>query len=730
MNIIVRVTIRSLVTLSLLLSVAGTTAFAETTQFAYGVNAGDWSLAQYRVNPETGALRHNGHLPFIKFPAALAVHPSRRFVVTVIKTPNKVAVHRIDANSGRLIEIPQSPFSVGAQSPYSVSIHPSGNFVYVAARWGGVVAFSMDQESGVLELVSGSPFAAEKRTRSLKVHPSGRFVYATNAHSNSISAYRVNERTGTLSPVSGSPFSTGAKMVVDLELMRIYDAPLESGGAPYRVEIHPSGRFIFVTNWMGLSLSVLRVDPDSGVLTPIDGSPFDVGGGGRPYAVAVHPSGQFVYVTSWDNHKVWGYGFDADKGQLVPVSGSPFSAYGYSPISISFNAMGNRAYVTNLGSNSITQFSVDNGSGQLSHKETLRTRYQPFDLTLFDNEPVDMEQPISFIVEDEKNRFRVLRMDAENSLRATQSKLKKEPLPGGGTHTVAVDPRGNYVYKAYDGGDKSENSGIAVYRVDTESGVLTFLPEYLFKLKFIPTDLVMDASGRYLYAVNPTINSLAVFVVDPDNGTLALPKSQYPNTGEKPVAIALDPAGRFSFVANAKDNTVSVFTHRRILSPAMYPINREGSAFSTGNNPVALAVDPTGKFLVVANRDSNDLSVFSIHFHEGKLEAVKGSPFASGKAPVSVVMHSGGKFVYVINAGSGDISSYRIDSLTGMLTKFKQRVDAGKHPVDIILGSEGRYAYVKNKGASVLRKYAVDTNSGLLTFSGEVASGLKVTVVH
>ena len=65
-----------------------------------------------------------------------------------------------------------------------------------------------------------------------------------------------------------------------------------------------------------------------------------------------------------------------------------------------------------------------------------------------------------------------------------------------------------------------------------------------------------------------------------------------------------------------------------------------------------------------------------------------------------------------------------------MLTKFTQRVDAGKHPVDITLDSEGRYAYVQNKGVSVLRKYAVDANSGLLTFSGEVAPGLKVTVVH
>ena len=732
MKIVICVTIRCLAVLGLLLSPFGATAIAETitdtTQFAYGVNAGDWSLTQYRVNPRTGALRHNGHLPVGKSPVALAVHPSKRFVLTVMKPTASVAVHRIDASSGRLVEIPQSPFSVGAQSPYSVSMHPSGHFVYVAARWGGVVAFTMDDQSGVLTLVPGSPFAAQKRTRSLMVHPSGRFVYATNAHSNSISAYRVNERTGALSPVSGSPFSTGAQMVVDPVARRIMDAPPESGGAPFRVEVHPSGRFIFVTNSMGLSLSVLKVDAGSGVLTPVKGSPVDTGGGGRPYAVSVHPSGRFVYVSSWDNHMLWAYRFDEDKGQLTSLPAPSFSAQGYGPINIDFNAKGTRAYVTNVGSNSVTQFSVDTQTGQFSLEETFRTRYQPFDFTLLDSEPVDVVQAFSFIVEGKEGQLRILRVD--NNKRPSTPRSRKQNSSDGEPYAAAVDPLGRFVYRALNRTDKPKESGIAVYRIDPASKVLTLLPERTVRLGFIPTDLVMDVSGRFLYAVNPTYNSLGVFGIDPDSGAMSLPNSPAPTTGMKPVAVALDPVGRFSFIANSKDNTVSVFTHRRILSAAMHPINKTGSAFAVGDNPVALTVDPTGKFLVVANKDSNDLTLFSIHFHEGKLKAVKGSPFATGKAPVSVIIHPNGQFVYVINAGSADISSYRLDLLNGGLEELPHRVSAGKQPVTIALDSEGHFAYVQNKGVSVLRKYAVDVNSGLFTFAGEVDLGSNVVTVR
>jgi 6-phosphogluconolactonase (cycloisomerase 2 family) len=240
----------------------------------------------------------------------------------------------------------------------------------------------------------------------------------------------------------------------------------------------------------------------------------------------------------------------------------------------------------------------------------------------------------------------------------------------------------------------------------------------------------MDVSGRFLYVVNPSINNLGVFVVDSESGALSLPKGQTPDTGKEPVAIALDPAGRFSFAANAKDNTVSVFAHRRVLSPAMFPINDKGSAFLVGDNPVALEVDPTGKFLVVANKGSNNLSVFTIHFHSGYLEPVKGSPFASGKAPVSVVIHPNGRFVYVLNSGSENITSYLINPLNGELSVLPHRVNAGKQPMAITLDSEGRFAYVRNKGKNGFRKYAVDFVSGQLSYVGSVNVGSVVAIVN
>jgi len=308
--------------------------------------------------------------------------------------------------------------------------------------------------------------------------------------------------------------------------------------------------------------------------------------------------------------------------------------------------------------------------------------------------------------------------------RRKQHLSSEEPL------ATAVDPLGRFVFRALNRMDKPKESGIAVYRIDPVGNTLNYLPELKFRLGFIPTDLAVDTSGQFLYAVNPIHNSLGVFSIDANSGALSVPNNPAPTTGMKPVAIALDPVGRFSFVANSKGNSVSVFTHRRVSSPAMHPVNNTGSTFAVGENPVALAVDPTGKFLVVANQNSNDLSVFSIHFHGGQLTPVEGSPFASGDKPVSVAIHPDGKSVYALNAASGDISSYRLDPKTGILKELAHRVNAGKQPVNIVLDSAGHFVYVQNKGVSALRKYAVDAVSGRLTFSSEVNLGASVTFIR
>jgi 6-phosphogluconolactonase (cycloisomerase 2 family) len=506
------------------------------------------------------------------------------------------------------------------------------------------------------------------------------------------------------------------------------DAPPEAGGIPYRLEIHPSGRFVYVTNRMGLSLSVYNVDAETGVLTSLKSSPVKTGG--KPYGVTAHPSGKFVYVTSQDTRTVWGYRINQDNGELTPLSDSPYSSHGAGPLSITFNTAGNRAYVTNVASNSIAQFSVNTGTGSLSLVETIRTRYEPFYIVLLETEPVNIPSRFDYLTKGENGQLTIQRLNALKGEGLPENPAREKNLPRQLPHSAAIEPRGRFVYTTYDAGDESDKSGIASYRIDSGSGKLVPLPENILSLGFVPTHMAINVSGRLLYAVNPSVNSIGIFTIDPESGALSPVKGQLPTTGEGPVTIALDPVGRFSFVANSRSDTVSVFTHIRMFSPAMYPINRSGSNFAVGDNPVALAVDPTGKFLVVANKDSNNLSVFSIHFHKGQLEAVKGSPFPSGNAPVSVAMHPSGKFVYVLNADSGDISSYRLDPLKGGLSVLSRRVNAGKRPVSMMLDSEGRFAYVKNKGTNGLRKYTVDSESGLLTFSGELDRGSKVTFVH
>jgi 6-phosphogluconolactonase (cycloisomerase 2 family) len=76
----------------------------------------------------------------------------------------------------------------------------------------------------------------------------------------------------------------------------------------------PSGR-------VESAVSGYSIDPLTGALTPLPGSPFGAGNG--PFSVAIDPSAQFAYVTNLVDNTVSAYIIDCD-GYLSPVSGSPF----------------------------------------------------------------------------------------------------------------------------------------------------------------------------------------------------------------------------------------------------------------------------------------------------------------------------------------------------------------------------------------------------------------------
>jgi len=117
--------------------------------------------------------------------------------------------------------------------------------------------------------------------------------------------------------------------------------------APLRAE------FAHVANSLGTGgyVSAFRIDPTTGALTPIPGSPFPAGS--VPISVAVDPLGKFAYVANELDNTVSAYSIDSETGALARIPGSPF-ATGIYPLSVAVDPSGKFAYVSN-GSSSVSE---------------------------------------------------------------------------------------------------------------------------------------------------------------------------------------------------------------------------------------------------------------------------------------------------------------------------------------------------------------------------------------
>ncbi len=84
------------------------------------------------------------------------------------------------------------------------------------------------------------------------------------------------------------------------------------------------GKFVYVTNSSSGDVSGYAIDPRSGTLKEVEGSPF--GAGRFPQAVAIDPRGKVVYVASVYSSNISAYAIHPDSGALTAVKGSPFEA--------------------------------------------------------------------------------------------------------------------------------------------------------------------------------------------------------------------------------------------------------------------------------------------------------------------------------------------------------------------------------------------------------------------
>jgi 6-phosphogluconolactonase (cycloisomerase 2 family) len=137
---------------------------------------------------------------------------------------------------------------------------------------------------------------------------------------------------------------------------------------------------------------------------------------------------------------------------------------------------------------------------------------------------------------------------------------------------------------------------------------------------------------------------------------------------------------------------------------ATYPTGGDGSGGGLGNQGGVVLSD-NGRWLLVVNAGSDEVSLFSVHRRGLTLEDTVDS---GGDLPISVAIHR--DLVYVVHAGSDDISGLRINrsgALTPVPGSTQSLSGAGVGPAQIGFSPDGRFLLVTEKGTNLIDVFPV-----------------------
>lgn len=351
----------------------------------------------------------------------------------------------------------------------------------------GIHCFEVNRATGALKPVEVVEMGTSPNAFAL--NREGTRLYSTNetdrqgeSGEGTVSAFEVDPNTGRL---------------------RLLNTVRSGGAGPTHTSLHPSGRFLFVANYFGGSVSVLPVKGDGTLGEAVDvksdsgeigprvaknappGS-FAFSGHDRTHAHMIQsdPSGRFVFHTDLGLDRLYSWRFDEQSGKLQP-NDPPFVSLppGDGPRHFAFHPTGRWLYSLQEEGSTVVTFEFDADRGRLKELQTISS------------------------------------------------------LPSGYAGSnfcsgIQVASDGRHVYV----GNRLHDS-LGIFRVN-ESGTLTFVGEEWTRGNY-PRSFNFDPSGRFLYVCNQRADHVSVFGVDRQTGGLSF-TGYYTPVGNPSAIVFLD----------------------------------------------------------------------------------------------------------------------------------------------------------------------------------------------
>jgi 6-phosphogluconolactonase len=299
----------------------------------------------------------------------------------------------------------------------------------------------------------------------------------------------------------------------------------------------------------------------------------------NPSFLAVHPQTGNVYVVHEKGTFEGSPGGGVIALSVDPESGDVHllnkqSSGGGDPCYISIDQTGRYALVANYISGSVAMLPIA-GDGKLA---PVSSSIQHTGSSIH---PDRQDRPYAHcILPDPTNQFAVAcdlgidkllvyRMDLDAGELVKHAELTV--TPGSGPRHLVFHPNGRYAYLACE-----LNSTVLAFTWDAEGGMLeefqnlrTLPPGY--EGRNLPADIHLTPDGQYLYVSNRGHDSIACYEVSPESGMLTL-KHHTSSGGAEPRGFAIDPTGKILLAANQNSNNLVPF----LIDPGMGHLSRIG----------------------------------------------------------------------------------------------------------------------------------------------------------
>ena len=341
-------------------------------------------------------------------------------------------------------------------------------------------------------------------------------------------------------------------------------------------------------------------------------------------------------------------------------------------------------YALTAKSNLINAYTVDSASGAIT-----QVANSPF--------PSGGQYPVAAAV-GSNNKWMYVVHEIDNTVVefaiGTDGKLYAQHTyntPGTYPISVAIDPSENFLYvlDSYAPG----SNGVAPPNINP-----------------ITSNNVPTQGCVVVYPISSTDGSLSTPVSDPVSSNTCFPIGAAPVLGSQPISITATANGGV-YVADQGTHTVygySVDDTTGILTTV-----NSNAGYPAGVKPSAIATDPGGRFIYVADQSANQLLGYTIQ-GDGTLQSM-GNGFATGLYPNSMVISANGLFLYATDFNANDVRIYSIDQSTGVLTSADSVLNYGTGAGPNCISIEpayGRFIYVSNFLDNTISGFEMNPQTG------------------